>query len=321
MAPIPNCNLPSAIFVSVRVPLQHWLNWIDPLIELNLETELIELIFWASLAWPNHSHISPSWKSLKQNTNLKHQLTSKMLLFFFSQKLFTRKLLPSDKGIFPGSTKLEARPKLDTLSFTRQCDRDAATRSRGSSEGPGDVRFTSNQNRSTKRTSTQCKTQRKQPSKSLQLEEFQFFWPFWMSSWRDFTWGHSNLARLSVVVGKCPKISLIVKCSGPKALSGRLFSPISHTALLCVNFCGSCCLNATGCEIGTAAASIYFLTRTPRSWETRIVEMGRHASVGYQEHDKGGRRRSLRNDMKMTFDKSTICKGSSCWIWAINDPQ
>lgn len=80
MAPIPNCNLPSAIFVSVRVPLQHWLNWIDPLIELNLETELIELIFCASLAWPNHSHISPSWKSLKQNTNLKHQLTSKMLL-------------------------------------------------------------------------------------------------------------------------------------------------------------------------------------------------------------------------------------------------
>ena len=203
----------------------------------------------------------------------------------------------------------------------RQCDRDAATRSRGSSEGPGDGRPTSNQNRSTKRTSTQCKTQRKQPSKSLQLGEFQFFWPFWMSSWRDFTWGHSNLARLSVVVGKCPKISLIVKCSGPKALSGRLFSPISHTALLCVNFCGSCCLNATGCEIGTAAASIYFLTRTPRSWETRIVEMGRHASVGYQEHDKGGRRWSLRNDMKMTFDKSTICKGSSCWIWAINDPQ
>lgn len=106
----------------------------------------------------------------------------------------------------------------------RQCDRDAATRSRGSSGGPGYGRPTSNQNRSTKRTSTQCKTQRKQPSKSFQLEEFQFFWPFWMSSWRDFT----------CIVGNCPKISLIVKCSGPKALSGRLFfSNQPHCTVVC----------------------------------------------------------------------------------------
>lgn len=49
-----------------------------------LETELIELIFWASLAWPNPTRISPSWKKPEiryinyKPINLKHQLTRKI---------------------------------------------------------------------------------------------------------------------------------------------------------------------------------------------------------------------------------------------------